>query len=163
MIPSAGARTAARARRACASASCAAATLTLAAAVNPADLRRCVSSADKAPEAPTACARRYSASARSASARACSSAASRFATCGSSTETFKRASTWPRFTWSPASTYIAAMRPASPSTPMGMSYRAAMVPMMLTVVGTLLTPTSVTDTVGIGTLVGNILHPPTPE
>src|ERR1700682_2128024 len=34
---------------------------------------------------------------------------------------------------------------------MGMSYRAAMVPMMLTVVGMLLTPTSVTDTVGMGT------------
>jgi Sec-independent protein secretion pathway component TatC len=35
---------------------------------------------------------------------------------------------------------------------MGMSYRAAMVPMMLTVVGMVLTPTSVTDTVGMGTL-----------
>ena len=35
---------------------------------------------------------------------------------------------------------------------MGMSYRAPMVPMMLTVVGTLLMPISVTDTVGTGRL-----------
>src|SRR5258708_35504623 len=35
---------------------------------------------------------------------------------------------------------------------MGMSYRAAMVPMMLTVVGTGVTPISVTGPVGIGTL-----------
>src|ERR1700733_13794438 len=35
---------------------------------------------------------------------------------------------------------------------MGMSYRAAMVPMMLTGGGMVLTPTSVTDTVGTGTL-----------
>ena len=32
---------------------------------------------------------------------------------------------------------------------MGMSYRAAMVPMISMVVGTVLTPTSVTDTVGM--------------
>src|ERR1700693_2826994 len=42
---------------------------------------------------------------------------------------------------------------------MGMSYRAAMVPMMLTVVGTLLTPTSVTDTVGMGTLLATFFTP----
>src|SRR6266851_2340562 len=42
---------------------------------------------------------------------------------------------------------------------MGMSYRAAMVPMMLTVVGRVLTPTSVTDTVGIGTLLATFFTP----
>src|SRR5258708_5948048 len=42
---------------------------------------------------------------------------------------------------------------------MGMSYRAAMVPMMLIVVGRLLTPTSVTDTVGIGTLLAIFFTP----
>src|SRR5882724_3619477 len=42
---------------------------------------------------------------------------------------------------------------------MGMSYRAAMVPMMLTVVGTVLTPTSVTDTVGMGTLLAAFFTP----
>ena len=47
----------ARARRAWASASIAAATFTLAAAVTEVDLRRWVSSTDSAPEAPTARAR----------------------------------------------------------------------------------------------------------
>src|SRR5258705_13657565 len=42
---------------------------------------------------------------------------------------------------------------------MGMSYRAAMVPMMLTVVGTVLTPASVTDTVGMGTLLATFFTP----
>src|SRR5258706_16292283 len=42
---------------------------------------------------------------------------------------------------------------------MGMSYRAAMVPMMLTVVGRVLTPTSVTDTVGMGTLLTRVVTP----
>src|SRR6202021_3509481 len=42
---------------------------------------------------------------------------------------------------------------------MGMSYRAAMVPMMLTVVGTVLTPTSVTDTVGMGILLATFFTP----
>src|SRR5438270_5800423 len=44
---------------------------------------------------------------------------------------------------------MAATRPPSPSTPIGMSYRAATVPMMLTVVGVVLTAMRVTVTVGI--------------
>src|SRR5450631_4722622 len=43
---------------------------------------------------------------------------------------------------------MAATRPPSPSTPMGMSYRAAIVPTMLMVVGVALTATRVTVTVG---------------
>src|SRR5260221_4000222 len=43
---------------------------------------------------------------------------------------------------------MAATRPPSPSTPMGMSYRAAIVPTMLIVVGVVLTATRVTVTVG---------------
>src|SRR5712664_3532065 len=43
---------------------------------------------------------------------------------------------------------MAATRPPSPSTPMGMSYRAAIVPTMLMVVGVVLTATRVTVTVG---------------
>src|ERR1035438_6628814 len=42
-----------------------------------------------------------------------------------------------------------ATRPPSPSTPMGMSYRAAIVPTMLMVVGDVLRATRVTVTVGI--------------
>src|ERR1700722_5450668 len=42
---------------------------------------------------------------------------------------------------------------------MGMSYRAAIVPMMLTVVGRVLTPISVTVTVGMGTLLATTFTP----
>ena len=99
MMPSAGARTSARARRASASASCAAATLTFAAAVTELERRRSVSSADSAPEAPTAMARWYSAAARSASARASSSEPpADWRPAAASTETSIRASAWPRLT-----------------------------------------------------------------
>jgi hypothetical protein len=47
---------------------------------------------------------------------------------------------------------MAATRPVSPSTPIGMSYRAAMVPMIWIVVGTVLRLTRVTDTAGMDVL-----------
>ena len=70
-----------RSRRACASASCAATTLTFAASVIAVARRFSMSSADSAPAASTPCARRYSAADSAACARACSSAAARRLTC----------------------------------------------------------------------------------
>ena len=119
--PSTGATRWVRARRACASASCAATTLTFAASVTEVARRFSMSSADSAPAASTPWARLYSAAESAAWARACSSEAARRFTCCTSTESSMRASGCPRLTWSPASTNTPVIRPVSPSLAIGMS------------------------------------------
>ncbi len=146
--PASGARMERRLIRSCISRTWACTTATRARAESRVAVRRSMSALEIKPRSTSPSARSSSDCASRASAPACTAEAFNCANCARCTDESTSASTCPRPTVCPASARIATIIPPSPTTPTGMSRRAAMLPMAAIRLVTLLVPGTSTVTAG---------------